>query len=162
MVTVFPIAAWVLAIVATLIQLARGPRGLRIGLEALMTWVFVFPLGLLSLWAFMGHVFFAQQAAASIGWAPSPFQFEVGLANLGMGVGGLLAAVFRRNLGFAAATAVMAACFLGGAGVGHIIQISETGNMATGNAGPILYTDFLTPAVLLAIIALLRLLPGRA
>lgn len=162
MVFFMPVAAWVLALVATALQLARGPRGLRVALRALMIWVFVFPLGVLSLWAFMGHVFFADRAAASIGWAPSPFQFEVGLANLGIGVAGLLAGLFYRNLGFAAATAIMAACFLGGAGVGHIVQISETGNMAAGNAGPILYTDFLTPLVLLVLIGLLRILPGES
>ena len=38
------------------------------------------------LWAFIGHVFFAEQAAASIGWANTPFQYEVGVANLGLGL----------------------------------------------------------------------------
>lgn len=39
----------------------------------------------------------------------------------------------------------MVAGFLGGAGVGHIREIVEAGNLAPGNAGPILFTDFLTP-----------------
>lgn len=44
--------------------------------------------------------------------------------------------------------------FLGGAAVGHVVQIAETGNMATGNPGPILYTDILTPLSLLVLLVL--------
>jgi len=44
------------------------------------------------------------------------------------------------------------ACFLVGAGIGHIYQIATTHNMAPGNAGTILYTDFLVPAVGIALL----------
>jgi hypothetical protein len=39
------------------------------------------------------------------------------------------------------------ACFLVGAGVVHLREIATTGNLAPGNAGSVLYTDFLGPAV---------------
>ncbi|MGZ5918066.1 MAG: DUF6790 family protein, partial [Methyloceanibacter sp.] len=34
----------------------------------------------------------------------------------------------------------------------HIRDIAETGNLAPGNAGPILITDFLTPIVILVLL----------
>lgn len=52
--------------------------------------------------------------------------------------------------------------FLGGAAVGHLVQISETGNMAAGNAGSILYTDMLTPLSLLVLLALTFRRGGQA
>src|SRR5262245_17287779 len=56
----------------------------------------VFPLGLLGLWGFFGTVFFPAQSAASIGWADGPFQFEVGVPNLGFGLSSSYAA-FRAS-----------------------------------------------------------------
>jgi hypothetical protein len=82
--------------------------------------------------------------------APSPFQYEVGVTNHGLGLAALYAA-FR---GFEArlAVGIAAACFLFGAGIGHIPDIAATGNFAPGNAGPIMVTDFLTPIAVLALL----------
>ncbi|MCX7125340.1 MAG: hypothetical protein NTU49_06255 [Gammaproteobacteria bacterium] len=49
-----------------------------------------FAVGLSGLWGFAVHVFYPDLAAKFIGWPNSPFQFEVGVANLGMGVAGVL------------------------------------------------------------------------
>ena len=56
------------------------------------------------------------------------------------------------------AAGIVAACFLIGAGIGHIRDIVETGNLAPGNAGPIMVTDFLTP---IAVLVLLFLASGK-
>lgn len=77
----------------------------------------------------------------------------MGVANLGIGVAGLIGAWYR-NWGYRLAVAVMTGGFLGGAAVGHVVQIVTTGNLAAGNAGPILYTDVLTPLSLLVLLAL--------
>jgi hypothetical protein len=128
----------------------RGPRPIARGfvIDRLLRYLFVFPLGLQGLWAFVSHVFFAEESAASM--ASGPFQNEVGVANLGLGLASLYAA-FR---GFEArlAVAIAAACFLGGAGIGHIRDIVEAGNFAPGNAGPIMVTDFLTPIAVLMLL----------
>jgi hypothetical protein len=157
-----PILAWIAVLVGTGFDLGRGPRPITIGLVAdrLARWVCLVPLGLMGLWGFLGHVFFAAETAASIGWPTSPFQFEVGMANLAIGVTGV-AAAFLRLPGFRLALGLVALLFLGGAGVGHFVQIGETGNVAPGNAGPILYTDFLTPLALLAALLVGRLFPQR-
>lgn len=149
-----PIMAWVLVLVCTGLAVRRAQaRTLGFALERLIAYILLFPVGLVGLWAALGHIVFAAQAAASIGWAPSPFQYEVGVANLGIGVAGLIGAWYR-NWGYRLAVAVMTGGFLGGAAVGHVVQIVTTGNLAAGNAGPILYTDVLTPLSLLVLLAL--------
>ncbi|TCT13584.1 hypothetical protein EDC22_101454 [Tepidamorphus gemmatus] len=159
MVSFVPILAWVLALVAAAADIARAPRplGARLVADRLLRWIFFFVIGLMSLWAFMGHVFFPAEAAAAIGWQTSPFQFEVGVANLGIGLAGVVGAFWGR-LGFRTATWIVVASFLGGAAIGHLRQIAETGNLAAGNAGPILYTDILTPTV----VAVLLLVAWKA
>jgi hypothetical protein len=92
----------------------------------------------------------AEQAAASIGWANTPFQYEVGVANLGLGLTSIYAAF--RSFEARVAVAIVASCFLMGAGVIHIMDIAGQGNLAPGNAGPILFTDFLTPIAVLALL----------
>lgn len=153
-VSLFPIAMWVAALVAAAVAVWFGQRPVTRGVvvDKLLRYLFFFPLGVQGLWAFVGHVFFPVEAADSIGWAPSPFQSEVGVANLGLGLASLYAAF--GSFGARAATAITAACFLGGAGVVHLMEIAAEGNFAPGNAGPILVTDFLTPIVVLALLLL--------
>jgi hypothetical protein len=151
-VALVPILLWVAALACAGLAIWRGPRPVARGfvIDRMLRYLFLFPLGLQGLWAFMGHVFFAEQAAASIGWANTPFQYEVGVANLGLG----LAAIYAAFRGFEArlAVAIAAGCFLIGAGVIHIVDIVGRGNLAPGNAGPILVTDFLTPIAVLVLL----------
>jgi Na+/melibiose symporter-like transporter len=151
-VSLVPILVWAAAILCWGLAVWLGPRPVMSAfvIDRLLRYLFIFPLGLAGLWAFVGHVFFPERAAEAIGWAPSPFQFEVGYANLGIGVASLYAAF----TGFYArvAVAIAASCFLIGAGIGHVMDISEHGNLAPGNAGPILVTDFLTPMAVLALL----------
>ena len=151
-VSLVPILVWVAALALWGIAVWRGPRPVMQAfvIDRLLRYLFIFPLGLAGIWGFVGHVFFAERAAAAIGWAPSPFQFEVGYANLGIG----LASLYAAYTGFYArvAVAIAASCFLIGAGIGHVMDISEHGNLAPGNAGPILVTDFLTPMAVLALL----------
>jgi len=153
-VSLVPILLWVAALSFAGIAVWREPRPIEFSsvVEQLLRYLFLFPLGLQGLWGFVGHVFFAEQAAAWIGWPDTPFQYEVGVANLGLGLASLYAA-FR---GFEArlATAIAAACFLVGAGIIHIRDIAQNGNFAPGNAGPIMVTDFLTPIVILVLLVL--------
>lgn len=152
-VSLVPILLWVAALACAGIAIWREPRPILRGfaIDRLLRYLFLFPLGLQGLWAFVGHVFFAEQSAALIGWATSPFQYEVGVANLGLG----LASIYAAFRGFEArlAVAIAAACFLIGAGIGHVRDIVAQGNLAPGNAGPIMVTDFLTPIAILVLLA---------
>lgn len=102
--------------------------------------------------SFIVHTVFADQVAASIGWAAgSPFQTEVAGANLAIGLIGFLG-FWRKDvwLPFVLAKTV----FLWTAGVTHLVDMLRNGNMAVNNAGPILYWDFLVPVVLIVLFAL--------
>lgn len=153
-VSLVPILLWVAALASAGAAVWRGPRPVARGfvIDRLLRYLFVFPLGVQGLWGFLGHVFFPAQSAAAIGWSDSPFQIEVGMANLGLGLASLYAA-FR---GFEArlAASLVAAAFLIGAGLFHVRDIVATGNLAPGNAGPIMVTDFLTPIAVLVLLFL--------
>ena len=93
--------------------------------------------------AFVMHTFFADEVAASIGWAAgSPFQTEVAFANLAIGVVGA-ATFWRRD--FWLPYLVASTIFAWGAGFTHVLDLVQAGNRAPNNAGPILYADFLLP-----------------
>ncbi|WP_127090460.1 DUF6790 family protein [Aquabacter cavernae] len=153
----FPIIMWVLAIFVAGVTYGRIPKPRPPGAlaQALIRSIMLFPVGIQGLWGALGHLGFPAQTAASIGWAPSPFQFEVGVCNLGVGVVGLIAA-YRTSWNFRLSLSLFMLFFLGGAAWGHIIQMVSTANFAPGNAGPIFYTDMLTPVSLLILLALTR------
>jgi uncharacterized protein DUF6790 len=153
-VSMVPIVMWGAALLCAGIAIWRGPRPATWGFvfDKLLRYLFIFPLGVQALWAFLSHVLLPEESAAAIGWAPSPFQYEVGVANLGIALGSFYAAfgTFQAR----AAMAIAAGAFLAGAGIGHIVEIVEDLNYAPGNAGPIMISDFLTPIVVLVLLLL--------
>lgn len=150
-----PVLSYVAVVLLTLVSVWRAPSPRPPSFIAgrLLRYINLIPVGLMGLWGAVGHLLFPAQSASHIGWATSPFQTEVGAANLGIGLAGLVGA-FYANWGFRLAVAIVTAGFLGGAAATHIVDIIETGNMATGNAGPILYTDVLTPLSLFILLAI--------
>lgn len=100
---------------------------------------------------FVLHAFFGETIAQSIGWpAGNLFQLEVAGGNLAIGLIGFLG-FWRRD--FWLPFLLAKAAFSWTAGAAHVIDLVSRGNAAVGNAGPILYLDFLVPAVLLVIYA---------
>jgi hypothetical protein len=121
--------------------------------EQLFRFTALLGVGLPGLYTFVMHVFFAEETAAHIGWQPSPFQYEVGMADLTIGVLGVLA--FWPNFGFRLATVVATVCWLGGDAIGHVRQMIVAHNYAPGNAGSWFWTDVLAPALLVALLVVL-------
>ena len=91
------------------------------------------------------HIFFGALAAHFIGWADSPFQFEVGTASLGFAVVGFLAAFASFDLRLAAI--IGSGIFMLGAAGGHVYQMITAHNFAPGNAGIIFWSDILLPLI---------------
>ncbi len=120
--------------------------------ERLLAWVLLLPIGITGLWAGVSHVFFPAVAAAHIGWETSPFQFEVGMADLAIGVTACLS--FWRDLSFKAAAICAASVFLLGDAVGHVHQMMVAGNFAPGNAGLPFYMDIICPVLALCLLAI--------
>ena len=122
--------------------------------EGFLGWVLLLPIGITSLWAGIYHVFFPSMAASYIGWQVSPFQFEVGMADLALGVTAVWA--FWRDLNFKAAIVCAASIFLLGDAVGHVRQMMDAGSFAPGNAGVPFYTDIFCPLLAIVLLALAR------
>jgi 4-amino-4-deoxy-L-arabinose transferase-like glycosyltransferase len=103
---------------------------------------------------FFGHVFISDPVAESIGWPTgNPFQLEVGMANLALGILGIVA--MGRRDGFREAT-VIAATVLGvGATVVHVMDVIASGNLAPGNTIQNI-SNLLRPALLIAFLAASR------
>ena len=100
-------------------------------------------VGIGGIWGFVVHAFFPVMSAKFIGWHTSPFQFEVAVANLGIGVAGVFGVYASR--GYRIATTIFVTCFFWGAASGHIVQMINTSNFAPGNAGAIFWNDLLVP-----------------
>jgi hypothetical protein len=99
---------------------------------------------------FMGstpHLLMPGPVARSIGWAPSPFQWELGAATLGMAIAGVLASGQPRA--FSLAVIIVFSTFMLGAAIGHVREMVTHHNFASGNAGPIFFYDVLAPLVLI-------------
>ena len=141
----FPIIMYILAIVISLFS--GGVSSKR--MFALMLFMAV---GLSGVWGFIMHVFFPAIASKDIGWQANSFEFEVGLANLGLGISGIIAAF--APWGYRAAVTTVTTIFLWGAAIGHIKQIILLHNYSPGNAGTILITDILIPLTLLVLLAI--------
>ncbi len=111
-----------------------------------------FAVGFGGIWGFIMHAFFDSIASNNIGWKANPFEFEVALANLALGVAGIIASF--ANWSYRAAVVTVTTVFLWGAATGHIYQIIISGNFNPGNAGPILWTDILIPLLMLILLPL--------
>lgn len=122
--------------------------------EIVYRWMALFALGFTSIYAAVMHVFFADVAAASIGWTVSPFQFEVGMADLAVGLLGVIS--FRSHYGFRLATVITALCMFWGDAIGHIYQMLMFQNFNPGNAGSWFAIDLVVPAILLLCIIKLK------
>ena len=150
----FPLTFLVIGLIVSLIAIARTPEPVDAAtiVEKLISWHIFFAIGVSNLYNFVCHVFFGKMAAAFIGWADSPFQFEVGMASLGFSAVAFVAAF--RSFDLRLAAILGPSLFLLGAAAGHAYQMATEHNFAPGNAGIIFYMDIIVPLVGFALLAL--------
>lgn len=115
----------------------------------LLNWLLLLPVGLGSLWSGGFHVFFPEIASRSIGWQPSPFEYEIGVADMAMGITAIVS--FWRPLAFKAAVILCVVLFYFGVAVNYLHDAFAGGNLAPNNFGALL-------AITIAQIILLPLL----
>ena len=115
----------------------------------LLCWLLLLSVGVEETWAGLFHVFFAKVAASSIGWQVSPFQFEIGVADIAIGVTAI--ASFWRSLSFKAATVSYVTLFYAGVAIGHVREAVTAGDYSGNNFGSLLLITvvkvFLLPAL---------------
>jgi hypothetical protein len=111
-----------------------------------LLWLGAVFYGAATLLAGLQHLINPDRIADYIGWArDSGFQIELGWAEVGIGVAGLLG--FWFGVPYVIAPCVTGAIFYLGAGFGHAREIARHGNLSAGNAGPVFYIDILAPFI---------------
>jgi len=149
-----------LVVGAVHVYLDNQPRTKGRVAQIFLLWLLVIPVGIGSVFSFIGHTVFADTTAASIGWpAGNPFQSEVAVANLTIGTLGILCYWMRGN--FWVATAIGCAVWLMGDAVVHIRDIVVEANYAPNNAGMTFYLDILIPVILIALLVYYRHVSGH-
>lgn len=105
-----------------------------------------------SIRGFIGHIFLADIVASNIGWTTgSPFQTELALYHLGLGVAAMIA-LWKRDSLWTGLIYSKAIFLFGAAGV-HVWDIIINSNYSPGNAGTILYiNDLLIPLLLILLL----------
>jgi hypothetical protein len=152
----YSLSFFMLGLIVSLVAIARSRTSIDrpLVVEKLLAWYVFFSIGIDNFYNFVMHVFFGEMSAAFIGWADSPFQFEVGTASLGYAAVGLLAAFRSYDLRLAAVLGP--SIFTLGAAAGHINQMITAHNFAPGNAGIIFWTDIFIPLFGFALLWLQR------
>lgn len=146
---VFLILALVVGVIH--LYLDKQPRTRGRVAQIFLLWLLVITVGVLSLLFFISHTLLAKSSAQSIGWpAGNPFQSEVAVANLSMGILGILCYWIRGN--FWVATVIGFSVWWLGDAVVHIRSIVVESNYAPNNAGMTLYLDILIPLILIALL----------
>jgi len=144
---------FVLALVigAVHLHLDKQPRTRARVAETFLLWLLVVNVGVASVLTFMGDAFFADKMATSLGWpAGNPFQSLVAVANLSVGVLGILCYWIRGT--FWVATVIAFSVWWLGAGAVHIRDMVVSANYAPNNSGVTVYMDILVPVVLVALL----------
>lgn len=119
--------------------------------KVILLYLLVIAVGLSALIAGAFHVFNGPATARMIGWEPgSPFQYEVGVADMALGLIAVLCVFFRGSFWLAAIIAN--SFFLLGCMAGHIRSMAESGNLAAYNIGPnIIISDLIMPLLLIGL-----------
>lgn len=124
--------------------------------DTFLGYILLLNMGVMGILAAYAHLFMGAETAKMIGWeAGSPFQFEIGMANLSYGVLGVLA--FWRRGRFWEAACIGWCVFLLGCFVGHLIQYYAHHDTAPWNIGFFIwFNDLILPILVLCLLAFLE------
>jgi hypothetical protein len=145
----FQVVFAVLALVAASIHLGVSSSRRTSKAATYLLYLLVIYVGMMGLLSAYAQVFRPAQTSASIGWSTSPYEYEVGMADLTVGVLGIFCLWLRGN--FWLATAIANAVWLLGDAVGHIRQMVLNLNHAANNSGIFLITEITMPFVILVL-----------
>jgi hypothetical protein len=153
-VRIFTYSLLPLLLAAGHIALDRQSQSPARRIELAIMYLLAISVGANGLSGAFGHLFLSDMIAEAVGWpSGSPFQLEMGFANLLVGVLGLMAISRRDGLRTAA---ILATTIIGvGATSVHLWDIAATGNLAPGNTIQNL-GNLLDPALLIALTWLAR------
>ncbi|MEU8895660.1 DUF6790 family protein [Nocardia sp. NPDC048505] len=139
-----------LAVVGAYLHTRRSPSR-HAALELWQRWWAAVALGLGSLWMTLAFLGAPEVMATAIGFAQTPFEFEIAFANLALAVMGFRAAMPATTARERITLGLGAGMFLWGALIGHLYQWFAQGDHAPGNTGGVLVHDLLVPAVMIVL-----------
>ncbi len=147
-----PLLLFIVALVRTLLRIRYGRIAHRVISPAYVLWgeTLFWSVGIGFIVFGVMHAYFQGFAAPPIGWKPSPFEYELGWFEIGLGVVALLA--WWRGYEFRLAATLIFAIFSLAAAVQHVDEIVRLHNYAPGNAGITLwFGDIFLPLLLLVL-----------
>lgn len=151
------ILLFILAVIFSIFHISyKKAWHIPLGAEIFLSYILLFCMGVMGLLAAYAHVFMGPETARMIGWQPgSPFQFEIGMANLSYGVLGVLA--FWHWGRFWEAAIIGWAILLIGCFIGHLINYYATGNAAPWNIGLFIFiNDLILPIFTLLLLGVVK------
>ncbi len=125
-----------------------------------LLYLLVIYVGVMGVFTAYAHVFRPAETSASIGWLQSPYEYEVGMADLTLGVLGILCIWIRGT--FWLATALGNAVWLLGDAAGHLMQMRMHNNHAKNNSGVFLVAEIVTPVLILILMMFVQNAMNRA
>lgn len=150
-----PVWLFVIAIVVTIVKVRRAHFAHRVVTPTYVLWgeTLFYTLGIGFIYVGFMHAYAQDIVAPSIGWAPSPFEYELGWAEVGLGVVALMA--LWRGYEFRLASTLIFAIFSFAAAAQHIAEMVNAHNYAPGNAGIILWFGDIAVPIFFLIVAYL-------
>lgn len=147
------IVFFLVAIVTTIakVRRARIARKPLSGPFVLWGELLFYYVGFGFLWAGVFHAYFQNIAAPSIGWQPSPFEYELGWAEIALAFVAMMA--LFRGYQFRLAPTLIFSIFGLAAAAQHIQQMMCCQNYAPGNAGLILWFSDIFGSILMLVLA---------
>jgi hypothetical protein len=145
---------FVVGLIVAGVKILRHRRGRSpVTTSGLLLNSFVFwAIGVAQVVNFVMHSVFGDYAAKTIGWAQSPFQLELALSSLGIGVAAFILASPRSAFRGKVALVVATVIFGWGAALGHVYQILVNHDYAVNNTGLLLFSDVAINAIGLAFV----------
>lgn len=149
----YPLVFFGIAIICALIDIFRSKDKTQTSIiEKSLLWLMVWCIGAQGIFAATFQIFTPQMVAKDIGWQVSPFEFEVAMGNLGMGIAGVLALAWRGRYWLGPLITYL--IFIYGAAYGHIVQQTR-GDVSAYNSGIFLYIGDIGIPTIILILALL-------
>lgn len=144
----FPVIFFAVGLILALIHIAslkKKTNGKVI--ELLLVYLMVFNMGIQAIFAATFQALQPLETAEKIGFAPSPFEFEVAMANLGMGIASLVVIFWRGR--YILGPVIANTIFIYGAAYGHFVQRAQ-GDIAPYNTGIFVWAgDIIIPSIIL-------------
>lgn len=133
------IPLFVIAVIVTIVKLRRANARHEVLTASYTLWgeVLFYCFGIAFVYLWVLHGFFADAVAPTIGWKPSPFEWELAWFELGTGVVAIIS--LWRAYDMRLAATLVSAIFLFGAAAQHIHLMLTAHNYAPGNAGTVLW-----------------------